>query len=91
MTLTTHAIVGAGIMSISTLHPALGVCAAFTSHFVIDAIPHINYEVQSASLHPHGETTKIHFDSVFFKDLFYYSMGEIVNVTSFDGNIVSNV
>jgi len=77
MTLTTHAIIGAGIVSLAAHNPALGICAAFASHFIIDTIPHINYEVRSTSLHPHGESTHINFDKVFFRDVFYISLDGI--------------
>lgn len=52
MTLTAHAIVGAGIMAAMPAHPVLGVCAAFASHFLLDAIPHYDYKIRSASINP---------------------------------------
>lgn len=69
MTLTTHAIVGAGIASLVIYNPALGICAAFASHFVIEAIPHWSYEIKSASVQPHGGITHINFsDKNFVRD-----------------------
>jgi hypothetical protein len=52
MTLTAHAIVGAGIMAAMPAHPVLGGCAAFASHFLLDAIPHYDYRIRSASINP---------------------------------------
>jgi hypothetical protein len=43
MTLTTHAVVGAGAASLFLGNPLLAFCAAFLSHFLIDAIPHWDY------------------------------------------------
>lgn len=48
MTLTAHAIVGASIASIMPSHPVLGFVAGFTSHFLLDAIPHWDYHLSSA-------------------------------------------
>ena len=80
MTLTTHAIVGAGIVSITTFNPALGLCAAFVSHFVIDTIPHINYEVVSESMKPGGNTTHFNFNKDFFKDVFFIGVDGIAGL-----------
>ena len=53
MTLTTHAIVGAAVVSLIPQHPVLGLCAAFASHFAADAIPHWDYPIASSSVNPH--------------------------------------
>lgn len=47
MTLTTHAIVGASIASIMPSHPMLGFTLGFASHFLLDAIPHWDYDLAS--------------------------------------------
>ena len=47
MTLTTHAVVGATIASTMPSHPVLGFALAFTSHFLLDAIPHWDYSLNS--------------------------------------------
>jgi len=52
MTLTAHAIVGAGVAALIPAHPVLGVCAAFASHFLVDAIPHYDYQIRSESVRP---------------------------------------
>lgn len=52
MTLTTHAVVGAAVASLMPAHPVLGICAAFASHFAIDAIPHWDYPILSAAINP---------------------------------------
>ena len=52
MTLTAHAIVGAGIVAVMPSHPVLGISAAFASHFLLDAIPHYDYRIRSASVNP---------------------------------------
>lgn len=67
MTLTTHAIVGATVASLVPQYPVLGICAAFMSHFVLDAIPHLDYPITSASINPSvGAAMK--FDKSFFVD-----------------------
>jgi hypothetical protein len=52
MTLTTHAVVGAAIATLFPQHPVIVFCAAFASHFVIDAIPHADYPITSPSVNP---------------------------------------
>jgi hypothetical protein len=47
MTLAAHAIVGASIASLMPSHPVLGFVAGFTSHFLLDAIPHWDYSLRS--------------------------------------------
>ena len=48
MTLTTHAIIGAAAARIFSFNPVLAGIAAFASHFLIDTIPHWDYELKSA-------------------------------------------
>jgi len=47
MILTTHAITGATLASLMPNHPVLGFVAGFTSHFLLDAIPHWDYPISS--------------------------------------------
>lgn len=47
MTLTTHAVVGAAAASFFPQSPALAFAAGFASHFLIDALPHWDYELRS--------------------------------------------
>ena len=49
MTLTTHA---AAVASLLPSEPTLALCAAFASHFLVDAIPHRDYSIHSASVNP---------------------------------------
>ena len=69
MTLTAHAIVGAAVVAAIPSHPILGVCAAFASHFLVDAIPHYDYRIRSASINPQvGAPMK--FDRALLFDFF---------------------
>ncbi len=68
MTLTSHAIVGAAVVSLVPQHPLLGVCAAFMSHFVVDAIPHYDYAILSSSIDP-AIGGKFRLDRTLFVDL----------------------
>ena len=52
MILTTHAIVGAALASFLSSHPAAAFVAGFASHFVLDAIPHVDYPIKSRSVNP---------------------------------------
>lgn len=52
MILTTHAITGAAIAASVPGNPALGFSLAFASHFALDAIPHWDYKILSASIDP---------------------------------------
>jgi hypothetical protein len=52
LTLTTHAIVGAGIAGLVPAHPLFGVSLAFASHFLLDALPHWDFPIRSSSIDP---------------------------------------
>src|SRR5438105_14577762 len=52
MILSTHAIVGAAIASFLPSHPTIAFVLGFGSHFVLDAIPHWDYPISSASVNP---------------------------------------
>src|SRR5437660_9654997 len=52
MILSTHAIVGAAIASFVPSHPTAAFILGFASHFVLDAIPHWDYPIRSAAVHP---------------------------------------
>src|SRR6516225_4461997 len=52
MILSTHAIVGAAIASFLPSHPTTAFVLGFGSHFVLDAIPHWDYPIRSASVNP---------------------------------------
>jgi hypothetical protein len=47
MTLTTHSIVGAALASAVPAHPVLAFSLGFCSHFLLDAIPHWDYHLNS--------------------------------------------
>jgi len=49
MILVTHGIVGASVALSVTGNPVLGGVLAFASHFVLDMIPHWDYQVKSLS------------------------------------------
>ena len=50
MTLTTHAVVGAGISSAFGLMPGGSFLAGFFSHFLLDCLPHWDYDLKSATI-----------------------------------------
>jgi len=52
MILTTHAVVGAALASFLPSHPVAAFAVGFASHFVLDAIPHVDYPIKSRSVNP---------------------------------------
>ena len=52
MILSTHAVIGAAIVSAMPTHPVIGIVFAFGSHFVLDMIPHWDYKLYSNSINP---------------------------------------
>lgn len=79
MTLTTHAVVGAAFVSIMPAHPMLGVVLAFASHFIIDAIPHWDYPIDSASINPHFGT-KMKYNKALVLDALRIGIDAILGV-----------
>ncbi|MEI6345953.1 MAG: hypothetical protein WCO79_01855 [bacterium] len=68
MTLSTHAVVGAAVAAALPNHPILGGLFAFGSHFLLDALPHWDYKILSASANPEVPS-KLVFDRLFLLDL----------------------
>lgn len=58
MTLTTHAVAGAAIAGTLSAYPVLALPLAFLSHFLLDAIPHWDYDLKSAKKFV-GESTGV--------------------------------
>lgn len=52
MILSTHALVGAALANLFPSHPAAAFAVGFASHFALDAIPHADYPIRSASVDP---------------------------------------
>lgn len=72
MTLATHIVVGATAATVFTTHPVEAFLVGFASHFVLDAIPHWDYPIDSLSDERAGTDPlqkKIHFSSVIFFDV----------------------
>lgn len=70
MILSTHAIAGAAIATLLPNNPGLAFLAGFISHFLLDAIPHWEYNLSSATedkKHPLNST--ISFNKEFAIDL----------------------
>lgn len=65
MTLTTHAITGAAVASLTPNQPLLGFTAGFVSHFILDAIPHWDYPLGSIKK---DKNNPINSDMVINKD-----------------------
>jgi hypothetical protein len=56
MTLTTHGVVGAALASTLAPHsPSAALLVAFGSHFLLDALPHWDYPLRSATKDPANE------------------------------------
>jgi hypothetical protein len=70
MILSTHAIVGGAVASLLPSHPVLVAMLGFASHFLIDAIPHWDYPLQSISVKPGADNRKLRLDRRLVLDLF---------------------
>ena len=68
MILSTHALVGAAIASFVPSHPAAAFVLGFASHFALDAIPHWDYPIRSASVNP-KICAPMKFDRALFHDV----------------------
>ncbi len=79
MTLTSHAIVGAAIASFFPQDPALGFTLAFASHFALDAVPHFDYRIESASINPRYGA-KMKYDKALLHDFFRIGGDALVGV-----------
>jgi hypothetical protein len=67
MILSTHAIAGAAIASFLPSHPAAAFVLGFASHFALDAIPHWDYPIRSASVNP-KINAPVTFDRTLLRD-----------------------
>jgi hypothetical protein len=79
MTLTTHALAGAALAAFVPEHPVVGFCAGFASHLALDALPHWNYKVRSASLNPRIGGA-IRFDHDLLVDAFAIGVDGIIGL-----------
>ena len=68
MILSTHAVVGGAIASFLPAHPAAAFALAFASHYALDAIPHWDYPIASASMDP-KICGPMRLDRAFLRDL----------------------
>jgi hypothetical protein len=68
MTLTTHSIVGAALASFLAADPLAAAALAFASHFALDAIPHWDYPIASASVQP-DKAGAIKYDRALARDV----------------------
>jgi hypothetical protein len=59
MILSVHATFGAAVASLVPSHPVIGFGLGFASHFLLDAIPHRDYELISIEGKSEGQTKKI--------------------------------
>jgi hypothetical protein len=71
MVLAPHAIVGAATAIVFRKHPIIGLCAAFISHFALDAVPHWAYKLHSVKK-DHSQPLGYRFvpGTGFLKDVF---------------------
>ena len=68
MILSTHAIVGGAIASLSPSYPEIAFVAGVASHFAIDAIPHWDYPLRAISVKPDVSSTMVP-NLLLFRDL----------------------
>ena len=95
MILATHAVVGGAIMKLMPHHPVAGLFLAFTSHFVLDAIPHWDYPLGSYEYNEKKPLKSIiYFNKKFLGDLAKMGLdgifGLIFAIILFSGPPVGN-
>ena len=71
MILVTHTVVGGALAGATGANPAIAFVIGFVSHFVLDAIPHWDYNLKSSKKDPNGDELKndIVLDRRFIFDL----------------------
>jgi hypothetical protein len=70
MILTNHAITGAALASLMPNEPLAGFAVGFLSHFVLDAIPHWDYALQSVQEDKNNSlNNNVILDGRFLKDI----------------------
>lgn len=81
MILTNHAIAGAALATLTPNQPLVGFTAGFLSHFVLDAIPHWDYSLDSIkedNNNPMNNDIVINYD--FVKDILKIGLDGIIGV-----------
>jgi hypothetical protein len=81
MILSTHAIVGGAVASFMPSHPVLAVVAGFASHFVIDAIPHWDYPLQSIAIGKGADNRRLRLNRSVVLDLAVIAMDACAGLT----------
>jgi hypothetical protein len=81
MILSTHALVGAAIGACLSSNPALAGVCGFASHFLLDAIPHWDYPIRSASLTPQSGAP-IRLDRALLLDLLTFGIDAIIGLAA---------
>src|ERR1044072_2451537 len=69
MFLSTHAIAGAAVATLFPQQPVLGLAVGFVSHFVLDAIPHFDYKLESTEYGDDMKKIDMPFGPKFARDL----------------------
>jgi hypothetical protein len=81
MILTTHAITGATLATLTPHNPVLAFIIGFGSHFLLDAIPHLDYTLKSIhrdTKNPYDKSITFGKDS--YKDLIKVCMDGILGL-----------
>lgn len=80
MILASHAVVGAGLASLFPQHKIIAFIAAFLSHFILDAIPHWDYQILSESANPNSGKTFMP-SRLFYLDLIRIGTDAVIGLT----------
>lgn len=86
MILSVHSIFGAMTASLVPAHPVAGFALGFVGHFVLDAIPHRDYELSSLELGSDKKYKNISVQNLInkkiklFRDLFWLSIDVLVGL-----------
>lgn len=69
MILSTHIIIGASVAQLFPDQPVLAFTAAWASHYILDSIPHWDYNLQSAQVDENNKMTDMVINKNFAGDL----------------------
>lgn len=81
MILATHALAGAAVAELFPQHPVLGFFAGFVSHFVLDAIPHQDYYLESLVHKRNINAVDMEIGPAFMRDLMKMSLDLAIGFT----------
>ena len=81
MVLSTHAVIGAAVITLVPTHPIIGGLLAFGSHFAFDAVPHWDYKLRQNYSAIHKTEATHEFKLGFIVDLLKTAFDALLGLT----------